>query len=98
MGFLDQMKQLQEVKSKMDEVKKRLDTVEVSLENDYVKVTATGNRKIKGVEIKRTDDVVLLQQKITALTNEVLEKAENVMQSEMMAVTKGMLPNIPGMG
>jgi DNA-binding protein YbaB len=98
MGFLDQMKQLQEVKSKMDEVKKRLDTVEVSLENDYVKVTATGNRKIKSVEIKRTDDVVLLQQKITALTNEVLEKAENVMQSEMMAVTKGMLPNIPGMG
>lgn len=97
MGFLDQMKQLQEVKSKMDEVKKRLDTVEVSLENDYVKVTATGNRKIKSVEIKRTDDVVLLQQKITALTNEVLEKAENVMQSEMMAVTKGMLPNIPGM-
>jgi DNA-binding protein YbaB len=72
--------------------------VEVSLENDYVKVTATGNRKIKSVEIKRTDDVVLLQQKITTLTNEVLEKAENVMQSEMMAVTKGMLPNIPGMG
>jgi len=93
MGFLDQMKQLQEVKSKMDEVKKRLDTVEVSLENEFVKVTATGNRKIK-----RTDDVVLLQQKITALTNEVLEKAENVMQSEMMAVTKGMLPNIPGLG
>ncbi len=98
MGFLDQMKQLQEVKSKMDEVKKRLDTVEVSLENEFVKVTATGNRKIKRVEIKRTDDVVLLQQKITALTNEVLEKAENVMQSEMMAVTKGMLPNIPGLG
>lgn len=98
MGFLDQMKQLQEVKSKMDEVKKRLDTVEVSLENDYVKVTATGNRKIKSVEIKRTDDVILLQQKITDLTNEVLEKAESVMQSEMMAVTKGMLPNIPGLG
>jgi DNA-binding protein YbaB len=82
----------------MDEVKKHLDTVEVSLENEFVKVTATGNRKIKSVEIKRTDDVVLLQQKITALTNEVLEKAENVMQSEMMAVTKGMLPNIPGLG
>jgi len=98
MGFLDQIKQLQDVKSKMDDVKKRLDTIEVVLENDYVKVTATGNRKIKSIEIKRGDDLNVLQQQITIITNEVLEKAENVMQSEMMAVTKGMLPNIPGMG
>ena len=95
MGFLDNMKHLMEVKQKMDEVKKRLDTIEVVSENDYVKVTATGNRKIKGVAILNTDDKAILETKLQSALNEVLEKSEHVMQSEMMAVTKGMMPDLP---
>ena len=98
MGFLDQMKQMMEIKQKMEEVKKRLDTIEVTAENDYVKVTATGNRKIKDVTILKTDDTSVLQGKLQSAINEVLEKSENVLQSEMMGATKGMLPDIPGLG
>lgn len=95
MGFLDNMKQLMELKQKMEETKKRLDTIEVVSENDYVKVTASGNRKIKDITILRMDDQALLEGKLQSAINEVLEKSENVMQSEMMDVTKGMIP--PGM-
>jgi DNA-binding protein YbaB len=99
MGFLDQMKQLMEVKAKMEEVKKRLDTIEVVAENEWVKVTATGNRKIKNIEILNSTDTLVLEGKIQNAVNEVLEKADNVMQTEMMGVTKGMLPDgMPGMG
>lgn len=97
MGFLDQMKQVMEMKAKMDEVKKRLDSIEVIAENEWVKVTATGNRKIKDIEIRDASDKVVLEGKLQLAVNEVLEKADNVMQSEMMGVTKGMLPEgFPG--
>lgn len=97
MGFLDQMKQVMEMKAKMDEVKKRLDSIEVVAENEWVKVTATGNRKIKDIEIRDGSDKVVLEGKLQLAVNEALEKADNVMQSEMMGVTKGMLPEgFPG--
>lgn len=99
MGFLDQMKQVMEMKAKMDEVKKRLDTIELVSENQWVKVTATGNRKIKDIEIRDASDKVVLEGKLQSTINEVLEKSDNVMQSEMMGVTKGMLPDgFQGMG
>ena len=97
MGFLDEMKKVMEIKQKMDEIKKRLETIEVSAENDYVKVTATGNRKIKDISILKTDDTVTLQGKLQGAINEALEKADNVMQSEMMGATKGMMPDMPGL-
>src|ERR1700733_6883322 len=97
MGFLDQMKQLMEIKQKMEETKKRLDSIEVSAENEYVKVTATGNRKIKGISILKTDDQARLEEKLQGAINEVLEKSDNVMQSEMLGVTKGMMPDTPGL-
>ncbi len=97
MGFLDEMKKVMEIKQKMDEIKKRLETIEVSVENDYVKVTATGNRKIKDIVILKTDDTVTLEGKLQSAINEALEKADNVMQSEMMGATKGMMPDMPGL-
>ena len=98
MAFLDQMKQLMEIKQRMEETKKRLDTIEIDAENEYVKVTATGNRKIKNISILKTDDTVTLEGKLQSAINEALEKADNVMQSEMMGATKGMLPDMPGLG
>ena len=94
MGFLDQLKQLQDLKSKMDEVKNRLDTITVSEENQYVKVTVNGNRKITSIEIKEPTDQRELEQQLVTLLNETLTKSESVMQSEM----KGIMPNIPGLG
>ena len=81
MGFLDQLKQLQDLKSKMDEVKNRLDTITVSEENQYVKVTVNGNRKITAIEIKQQTDQRELEQQLVTLLNETLTKSESVMQS-----------------
>ena|ERR1700722_2531049 len=97
MGFLDNMKQLMEIKQRMEETKRRLDSIEVSAENDYVRVTATGNRKIKGISILKTDDRAALEGKLQNAINEALEKSDNVMQSEMLGVTKGMMPDTPGL-
>jgi DNA-binding protein YbaB len=97
MGFLDNMKQLMEMRQKMDEVKKRLDTIEVSAENDFVKVSATGNRKIKQIQVLRADDREQLESKLVAAINDALEKSDNVMQSEMLGATKGMMPDMPGL-
>jgi DNA-binding protein YbaB len=98
MGFLDQMKQLMEIKQKMEEVKNRLDSIDVVVENDYVKVTASGNRKIKDITILKTDDKLLLETELKKAINEVLEKSESLMQSEMLGATKGMMPDMPGLG
>lgn len=94
MGFLDQLKQLQELKSKMDEVKNRLDTITVTEENQYVKATVNGNRKITGIEIKQQADPKELEKQLLSVLNEALVKSDSVMQSEM----KGVMPNIPGLG
>jgi DNA-binding YbaB/EbfC family protein len=93
MGFFDQMKQLKELQEKMEETKKRFDTIEVVAENEYARVTVSGNRKVKRVEILHQSDKVLLEQNLLAATNEALEKADGVMQSEMM----GAMPKIPGL-
>lgn len=94
MGFFDQMKQLKELQEKMEETKKRLDTIEVEAENEYVRVTISGNRKVKNIEILKTDDKLSLEGKLQSAINEALEKADGVMQSEMM----GAMPKIPGLG
>ena len=93
MGFLDQLKQLQELKSKMDDVKSRLDTITVSEENQYIKATVNGNRKITAIEIKQQMDPKELERQLLSIINEALVKTDSVMQSEM----KGIMPNIPGL-
>ena len=94
MGFLDQLKQLQELKSKMDDVKSRLDSITVSEENDFIKVTVNGNRKVTEVQIKQQIDQKALENHLVSVLNDALTKSDSVMQSEM----KGIMPNIPGLG
>ncbi len=94
MGFFDQMKQLKELQEKMEETKKRLETIEVDGENEYVRVTVSGNRRVKNVEILKMDDKLVLEGKLQSAINEALEKADGIMQSEMM----GAMPKIPGLG
>lgn len=93
MGFFDQMKQLKELQQKMEETKKRLDTIEVSSENEYVKISVSGNRKITNIELLKQDDRQILQEQLKAAVNDALEQAEKVIQSEMM----GAMPKIPGL-
>lgn len=95
MGMLSQMQQ------KMEEAKKRLDTITVTGEADSgkVKVTVTGNRTVK--EINITDHTAYEKEEleellITAL-NRALENAEKVNDAEMKGSASGFMPDLPGM-
>lgn len=90
MGFFDQMKQLNELKSKMEEVKSKLDTLEIVEEDASFKITTTGNRKVKSIEVKDQNAKMEL---LTAAINRALEKTDSIVQSEMM----GAMPSIPGL-
>ncbi len=91
MGFFDQMKQVGELKAKMEAVKHKLDEAEIETENEFLKIVVSGNRKIKSIEYKTSEGASLIL--LTNTINEALEKAEQHIQTEMM----GVMPNIPGL-
>jgi DNA-binding protein YbaB len=91
MGFFDQMKQLSEMKSKMEDIKRKMDELEIVEENQYLKVVVSGNRKIKTLEIK---DTKVSPENMMQTINRALEKTDAEVQKQMM----GAMPNIPGLG
>jgi DNA-binding protein YbaB len=95
MGFFDQMKQLTEMKQIMDEVKNKLETLEIKAENEWVKVTINGNRRIKNINILKSDDPLVLEGKIQSAVNEALDRAENLLKNEFASFAKGLFPNPP---
>ncbi len=50
--MFDKMKELMEMKRKMEELKRELDSLELAAEDSLVKVTITASQEIKKVEIK----------------------------------------------
>jgi DNA-binding protein YbaB len=91
MGFFDQMKQLNEMKSKMEDIKRKMDELEIVEENQFLKVVINGNRKIKTLEIK---DTKVSPENMMQTINRALEKTDAEVQKQMM----GAMPNIPGLG
>ena len=98
MGMMGKLKETQE---KVAATKKRLDTVlldESSVEG-LVKVTITANRQIKEIKI---DDSLLqdreqLEDYLVLTLNKAIERATQVNETELAAVAKEGMPNIPGM-
>ena len=81
--------------------KKRLDTVLVdeSSNDNKLKITLTANRVIKQIEI---DDDLLqdkdqLEDYLILTLNKAIEKASKINETELAAVAKEGMPNIPGM-
>jgi DNA-binding YbaB/EbfC family protein len=99
--MMGMMGKLKETQRKVEETKKRLDTVlidEKSSDNK-LKITLTANRKIKSIEI---DDALLnnkeqLEDYLILTLNKAIEKATEVNETELAAVAKEGMPNIPGM-
>lgn len=100
--MFDILSKLGDVKKKMDEIKSRLDAVLVDGDagNGKVKVTVTGNRKLKSIHI---DDSLLsvdakdeLIDLLEMATNNALERAEQVSEAEMKAAGRDFLPGMPG--
>ena len=93
------MKKLQEMQQKVEETKARLDTITVEgkASNGKVTVDMTGNRKVNAISINEeltSLDKEELEDLILIATNDALEKAERVNESEMKAASAGMLPGM----
>ncbi|MDF4222811.1 YbaB/EbfC family nucleoid-associated protein [Maribacter sp. M208] len=99
--MMGMMGKLKETQKKVEETKKRLD--KVSLEeksNDgLISVTITANREVKKIVI---DDSLLqdkeqLEDYLILTLNKAIKNATNVNETELAAVAKDGMPNIPGM-
>jgi nucleoid-associated protein EbfC len=98
------MKQVQEMQKKMAEAQEQLadETVEASAGGGMVTVVMTGALEVREVRIKPEavdpDDVEMLQDLVTAATNEALRSAQALASDRMGGATGGLdLPNIPGL-
>lgn len=98
MGMMGKIKETQE---KVEATKKRLDTVLIDEKSSdgLLEVTLTANRKIKNITI--SDDLLsdkeMLEDYLVNTLNNAIEKATNVNETELAAVAKEGMPNIPGM-
>ncbi len=97
-GFKEKIEQ---AKIKAEETKQRLDSVHVDgSSGEYVRVISTANSRI--VQILLNDEAKTfgadeLSRHTLVATNNALEKARNIHDTEMAAVARDAMPNIPGM-
>jgi DNA-binding YbaB/EbfC family protein len=94
--MLDQMKQLWEMKKKMDAIKKELDALELASEDNLVKVTITGSQEVKRVEIKcelAAADKGKLEASVTDTVNRAVRESQKAAAQKMSA-----LGGLPGLG
>ncbi|MEP0264158.1 YbaB/EbfC family nucleoid-associated protein [Dokdonia sp.] len=95
------MGKLQEAKAKAESTKERLKTVLLDEQSSdgLLKITATANGRVKEVQISEEllEDKEQLEDYLILTLNKVLEKAQSIHDTEMAAVAKEGMPNIPGM-
>lgn len=99
--IMGMMGKLKETQLKVEETKKRLDFVLIDEKSNdgLLEVTLNANRKIKSITI--SDDLLndkeMLEDYLVTTLNKAIEKATNVHETELAAVAKEGMPNIPGM-
>ncbi|MDD2806118.1 MAG: YbaB/EbfC family nucleoid-associated protein [Elusimicrobiales bacterium] len=94
--MIDKMKQLWEMKKKMDDLKKELDSLELASEDKLVKVTITGSQEVKCVEIKGDlagADKGKLEAALADTVNRAVRESQKAAAQKMSA-----LGGIPGLG
>ncbi|MFC4097784.1 YbaB/EbfC family nucleoid-associated protein [Euzebyella saccharophila] len=98
MGMMGKLKETQE---KVEATKKRLDTVylQESSSDNLLQVTISANRQVKEVKIDDSllEDKEQLEDYLVLTLNKAIEKATQVNETELGAVAKEGMPNIPGM-
>jgi DNA-binding YbaB/EbfC family protein len=101
--MFDMFGKLQEAQQKMKESKERLALITVDGEagDGAVKVTVTGNREVKSLEIAERllekDNKEELEDLVITALNRALKSAENTWESEMKSVAGGMLGPLGGL-
>lgn len=95
------MNKLKETQNKVEATKLRLNTVLIdeSSSDQKLKVTITANRALKSIAIddELLNDKEMLEDYLILTLNKAIERATNVNETEIAAVAKEGLPNIPGM-
>lgn len=93
--MIDRMKQLWEMKQKMDVIKKELDSLVLESEDNLVKVAITGSQEIKAVTIKvdlAGADKAKLEASLTETMNRAVRESQKSAAQKMSA-----LGGIPGL-
>ncbi|HUP28040.1 MAG TPA: YbaB/EbfC family nucleoid-associated protein [Chloroflexia bacterium] len=95
------VKQLQQMQNKMVKAQEDLanETVTATAGGGAVTIEMNGHHEVKAVTLDKDavspDDVEMLQDMLLAAFNEALNKAQNLAQEKMGAITGGL--NLPGM-
>ncbi len=93
--MFDKMKDLWEMKKKMEEMKKELDGIVLESEDEMVKVAITGSQKIKSVTIKAdltSADKAKMEASLTETINRAIGESQKTAASKM----GGMGLKLPG--
>ncbi|MFC5194996.1 MULTISPECIES: YbaB/EbfC family nucleoid-associated protein [Bizionia] len=99
--LMGMMGKIKETQKKVEETKMRLNSVlidETSADNK-LKITITANRTIKDISIDEAllEDKEALEDYLVLTLNKAIERASQVHETEIAAVAKDGMPNIPGM-
>lgn len=95
------LRQAQQLQARLAKAQEELenDVVESSVGGGAVKVVITGRLKVRSIEISpeavNPEDVEILQDLVIAATNEAIDKAQDLAQTRLSAITGGM--KIPGL-
>lgn len=99
--LMGMMGKLKETQKKVEATKERLNTVLVDEESTdgLLKVTLTANREIKSISIDDSllEDKEHLEDNLILTLNKAIAKATQVNETELAAVAKEGMPNIPGL-
>ena len=99
--MMGMMNKLKEAQKKVEETKERLHTVllDEASNDGKLKVTITANRTIKALEISDDllEDKEMLEDYLILTLNKAIERATTVNETELAAVAKEGMPNIPGL-
>jgi len=99
--IMGMMGKLKETQQKIEETKKRLDTVLIDEQSNdgLLKVTLTANRKLKHIAVDENllNDKEQLEDYLILVLNKAIERATIINETELAAVAKDGMPDIPGM-
>jgi DNA-binding YbaB/EbfC family protein len=99
--MMNMMGKLKEAQKKIEDTKKRLDSVFIDEKSNdnLLQVTLTANRKIKAIHIsdELLTDKDQLEDYLILTLNKAIERATQINETELAAVAKEGMPNIPGM-
>ena len=99
--MMNMMGKLKETQKKVEETKMRLHTVLIDEQSSdgKLKVTITANRTIKSLNIADDllEDKEQLEDYLILTLNKAIERATIINETELAAVAKEGMPNIPGL-